>query len=76
MNFILGQGTKQEGSSRWSRGTTKYKAQAYYVGEELDEIDEESAYWEEEYDASYEDSGSLLWNEEDDTYLRCLAECM
>eukprot|EP00434_Breviolum_minutum_P039726 symbB.v1.2.035289.t1/scaffold4713.1/size41565/3 len=70
MNFILGQDTKQEGTSRWSRGTTEYKAQAYYAGEDLDEIDEDSAYSEEDYETNYEDSEAYYaWNEDDETYL-------
>ena len=70
MNFILGQDTKQEGSSRWSRGVTEYKANAYYAGEEVDEIDEDSAYWEEDWDANYDDADvNYTWNEEEEAYL-------
>lgn len=67
MNFILGQDTKQEGSSRWNRGATEYRAQAYYAGEELDEIDEDSAYWEEEWDE--ESEAYYAWTEEEEAYL-------
>ena len=70
MNFILGQDTRQEGSSRWSRGTTEYKANTYYAGEELDEIDEDNAYWEEDWDATAEESEAFYaWNEEEEAYL-------
>jgi len=67
MNFILGQDTRQEGSSRWNRGATEYRAQAYYAGEELDEIDEDSAYWEEEWDE--ESEAYYAWTEEEEAYL-------
>ena len=70
MNFILGQDTRQESSSRWSRGTTEYKANTYYAGDELDEIDEDGAYWEEDYEATGEDTEAYYaWNEDEEAYL-------
>lgn len=70
MNFISGhsQERKQEGFSRWSRGATEYRAQAYCAGEELDEIDVRTRRTGKKNMMTYSEA-YYACAEEDETYL-------